>query len=420
VFSGLTELLDIISNFKFGPGAIRFLSRLGFSREFLNWLEEFQFKGNVIAVQEGEVVFPYEPCLRIEGNLIEAQLVETAVLNLINFESLIATKAARIRQAAGDRLLMDFGFRRAHGYGGIQASRSAIIGGFQKTSNTYSANRYGLEPSGTMAHSWIQSFDDEITAFRAYADLYPENCILLVDTYDTLKSGLPNAIQVAREMEEKGFKLKGIRLDSGDLAFLSKRAREKLDLADLENVQIIVSNQLDEYIISSLLEQGAPIDGFGVGTALATGKGAGALDGVYKLSMFEGTPTVKLSENIAKTTLPGKKTVYRIMDENGYFQADAIILEEEQNIRIISHPYENEKSINVAKYKKEKLIHQVMDQGEMIGEIPDVYEIAEYTQKRLRQLPQEHKRVVFPHTYRVGISTKLLKLRDHYKKKALM
>ncbi|MEA3461610.1 MAG: nicotinate phosphoribosyltransferase, partial [Bacteroidota bacterium] len=348
--------------------------------------------------------------------LIETQLVETVVLNLINFESLIATKAARIRQAAGDRLLMDFGLRRAHGYGGIQASRSAIIGGFQKTSNTFSAAKYGLEPSGTMAHSWIQSFDDEITAFRTYAELYSEQCILLVDTYDTVNSGLPNAIRVGLDMEEQGLKLKGIRIDSGDLACLSKKARKMLDMAGLDYVRIIVSNQLDEHIISSLLNQEAPIDGFGVGTALATGKGSGALDGVYKLSMIEELPTLKISENTGKITLPGKKTVYRFLDENGLFRADAITLENESEIRTISHPFEYGTRTKISKNKKEKLIQSVMEQGKVFDRISNAYEIAEYTQERLRQLPAEHKRLVFPQTYEVGISSALLRLRDHLKK----
>lgn len=417
VFSGLAELLEMLGNFRFQKEAIDMLSGLGFKPEFLHWLGDFQFKGRVISMREGEVVFPYEPCLRIEGTLIESQMAETVVLNLLNFESLIATKAARIRQAAGDRLLMDFGMRRAHGFGGIQASRAAIIGGFQNTSNTYSAAKYGLRPTGTMAHSWIQTFGDELTAFRTYAGLYPEQCILLVDTYDTVHSGLPNAIQVGRELEERGFRLKGIRIDSGDLAYLSKKARTLLDQAGLDYVQIIVTNQLDEYIISNLLEQEAPVDGFGVGTALSTGKGAGSLDGVYKLSVIENNPTLKLSENIAKTTLPGKKTVYRVLDEKGLFLADAVALEDERDIGSITHPFEHGKSMDVGSFKKEKLTGQVMEHGVVTGSVPDVYEIGEYTRERLSRLPDEHRRFLNPHTYKVGISTGLLKLRDQYMKK---
>ena len=420
IFAGLSDLLDTLRNFQFGGGAIRFLQKQGFDQDFLKFLREFRFRGNVVAMREGEVVFPYEPCVQIEGTLIETQLVETAVLNLLNFESLVATKAARMRQAAGEKLLMDFGLRRAHGYGGIQASRSAIIGGFHKTSNTFSAAQYGLEPSGTMAHSWIQAFENEISAFRAYAAQFPENCILLVDTYDTLNSGLPNAILVGREMEAQGFKLKGIRLDSGDLAFLSKKARNMLDQAGLEYVQIIVSNQIDEYIISSLRDQEAPIDGFGVGTSLVTGKGSGALDGVYKLSVIRDLPTIKISENTSKTTLPGKKVIYRCEDEDGFFRADAIALEDEKSIQYISHPFESGKRRSVGQDKKEKLSHLVMKQGKAVGKIRNACQIAEYTLDRLQHLPEEHKRFVFPHTYPVGISDALLSLRDQIKKRSTL
>ena len=415
VFAGLSELFDILRNFHFSKEAIQFLAKQGFDQPFLDYLEGFSFRGSMVAMREGEVVFPYEPCLQIEGTLIETQIVETAVLNLLNFESLIATKAARMRQAAGDKLLLDFGLRRAHGFGGIQASRSAIIGGFQKTSNTFSAAKYGLEPSGTMAHSWIQAFDDELSAFRAYALQFPEQCVLLVDTFNTIDSGIPNAIIVGREMETKGKRLKGIRLDSGDLAFLSKTARKMLDQAGLEHVQIIASNQIDEYIISSLQDQGAPIDGFGVGTALATGKGSGALDGVYKLSVIQDRPTLKISENISKSTLPGKKAVYRFSDDAGFYCADAIALENENSITNISHPFEPGKRSRVDQDKKEKLTHKVMENGKVLGKALNVYEIAEYTKESLGRLPAEHKRFVFPHTYRVGISDDLLTLRNQIK-----
>jgi len=417
IFAGLSDVLDTLKNFHFGKEAIRFLEKQGFEREFLNYLEGFSFHGNVVATKEGEVVFPYEPCLQIEGTLIETQLVETAVLNLLNFGSLIATKAARMRQAAGDSLLMDFGLRRAHGFGGIQASRSAIIGGFQNTSNTFSAANYGLQPSGTMAHSWVQAFGDELTAFRAYAAQFPTQCVLLVDTYDTLDSGIPNAIVVGREMEKQGFQLWGVRLDSGDLAFLSKRARKMLDQAGLTQVKIFASNQIDEYIISSLKDQGAPIDGFGVGTALATGKGAGALDGVYKLSVIQDKPTLKISDNKSKSTLPGKKSVYRFSDGDGYFLFDAIALEDEQSVQRIHHPFEPEKQTTIGQEKREKLTQRVMKQGQLVGEPHNAYEIAEFTKERLGRLPAEHKRFVYPHTYHVGISDDLLRLRDQLKER---
>lgn len=412
VFSGLGELLKLLQNFRFNEEDLTYLSGLGFDQKFLEWLESFRFRGTVTAMKEGEVVFPYEPSIRIEGSIIETQLVETLVLNMINFESLIATKAARIREVAGERALIDFGLRRAHGYGGIQASRAAVVGGFGQTSNVFSAYRYGLESTGTMAHSWIQSFDNELKAFREYAKHFPDACILLVDTYDTLNSGIPNAIRVGLEMEKRGENLAGIRLDSGDLSYLSKKARKMLDMAGLKGVKIFASNQLDEHVVASLLEQKAPIDGFGVGTALVTGKGAGALDGVYKLSMVNGKPTLKLSENRAKTTLPGKKTVYRYLDEKGIFQADAIALEGESGFTSIHHPTEAGKEKNIAKYTAEKLTHQVMENGNLIAAPQTPKDIAAYSRSRLQQLSAEHKRLLFPHLYTTGITTGLLRLRD--------
>ncbi len=298
VFAGLAELFDILGYYHFNRDDCRYLKQLGFDDKFVSYLQDFHFEADIYAPEEGEIVFPYEPCVRVEGNIIETQLIETLLLNILNFESLIVTKAARIKQVAGDRMLIDFGLRRAHGFGGIQASRAAVTGGFDKTSNVYSAYQFGLELTGTMAHSWVQSFKNELTAFRTYAEKFPENCILLVDTYDTLYSGIPNAIKVGLEMKKQGKKLLGIRLDSGDLAFLSKQARLMLDKAGLEYVLIAASNQLDEYVIKSLIEQSAPIDAFGVGTALATGKGDGSLDGVYKLCMINQNPTLKVSESI--------------------------------------------------------------------------------------------------------------------------
>lgn len=412
IFSGLGELLEQLRNYRFNEESLTFLSTIGFHEKFLSWLGDFRFSGEVMAMKEGEVVFPGEPCIRIEGTLIETQLVETLVLNLINFESLVATKAARIREVAGDRMLIDFGLRRAHGYGGIQASRAAIVGGFQKTSNVFSAHRYGLESTGTMAHSWIQSFGDELEAFRTYARHFPDDCILLVDTYDTLNSGIPNAIRTGLEMEKNGARLYGIRLDSGDLAYLAKKARKMLDMAGLGYVKIIASNQLDEHVVASLLDQEAPIDGFGVGTALVTGKGAGALDGVYKLSEIGGKPTLKRSENPAKTTLPGKKLVYRFQDEHGKFQGDAIALEGETGFQSIHHPAEAGKKKKVEGFEKKQLLRPVMKEGELLETPQTPAAIAAYSRSRLEQLPEEHKRLLFPHLYTTGITTGLLRLRD--------
>jgi len=410
VFSGLQEMLETLTSFSFSGEVIDYLAGFGFNNRFLDWLKDFRFSADIFSVTEGEVVFPYEPCIRIEGNIIECQLVETLVLNLINFESLIATKAARIKLVAGNRQLMDFGLRRAQGLGGLQASRAAVAGGFNRTSNLLSAFQNGLEPSGTMAHSWVQAFEDEYTAFRVYADLYPESCVLLVDTIDTLKSGLPNAIKVAMEMKARGVKLVGIRLDSGDLSYLSKKARAMLDDAGLQYVQIIASNQLDEYVIKSLTEQSAPIDGFGIGTAIASGKDSGALDGVYKLSMINNSPTYKRSENPTKTTFPGKKVLYRYADQNGLFQADAVALEGEEVIERIVHPFEAGKQLLTGNFQQEKLLHKVMGHGKILIEKRAVGEVAEYLQSRIMHLPGEHTRLLNPHIYKVGISPALYKL----------
>ena len=299
LFAGLGDLLDAIQHFQFHPDEIEYLKNKGFSMEFLEFLQDFEFKGNIRSVKEGEVIFPNEPVLQVEGTILETQLLETVILNLINFESLIATKTARMRQIT-DKPIMDFGLRRAQGTGGMQAAKAAIIGGANGTSNVLAGQLYDLEISGTMAHSWIQFFGNELEAFRNYAEYYPDSTILLVDTYDTLKSGIPNAIKVAKELEEKGHKLQGVRLDSGDFAYLSRETRKMLDDSGLHYVKIAVSNQLDEYLIKSLADQQAPIDVFGVGTKLVTAYDDPALDGVFKLSMADGTPTLKISENIAR------------------------------------------------------------------------------------------------------------------------
>ncbi|HHE55358.1 MAG TPA: nicotinate phosphoribosyltransferase, partial [Caldithrix abyssi] len=348
----------------------------------------------------------------VEGNLLETQIIETMVLNVLNFQSLIATKAARVRHVAGDRAVSDFGLRRAHGFGGVHASRAAVIGGCDSTSNMLAAFQYGLKAVGTMAHSFVQSFDDELTAFREYARFNPAHCILLVDTYDTLRSGLPNAIKVAKELEAEGHRLVGIRIDSGDLAYLSKKARQMLDEAGLQYVKIAVSNQLDEYVIRSLNEQQAPIDFFGVGTRLVTGQPDAALDGVYKLSALNDQPRMKISDTLIKSTLPGKKKVVRYSNGEGGFLADAIVLEEEQQIDCMYHPFEKEKHLRVSGLHQEELFIKVMEDGEIITDQKTVEEIAEFSRHRLALLPNEHKRFEYPHIYKVGISKKLMEARD--------
>lgn len=412
LFAGLSDLLEILQEMKFDPEDLEYLQSLGFRKEFLEYLRSFRFRGTIYSVREGEVVFPLEPIVRVDGSIIEAQIIESILLNLLNFESLIATKASRIRTAAGERRVVDFGLRRAQGFGGIHASKAAIIGGIEATSNVYSAFEFGLETTGTQAHSWIQSYDDELTSFRRFAEFYPDRCILLVDTYSTLRSGIPNAIIVAKELETKGYRLTAIRLDSGDLAYLSKRARQMLDDAGLRYVKIVVSNQLDEYLIRSLLQQGAPIDSFGVGTRLVTGHGSSALEGVYKLSMCDGKPRLKFSENYTKTTLPGLKTVNRYKNGEGMFYADGILLEIESKVSQIYHPFFPEQHSNLEHCTPEPLLSKVMDKGKNILKSWLPQEASSYARERLARFSAEHKRFEFPHTYKVGISTKLMDLRS--------
>jgi nicotinate phosphoribosyltransferase len=412
VFAGLADVLEVIEEFRYSTEDLAYLKSLGFAQDFLDLLEGFRFRGSVASVREGEVVFPVEPLVRVEAGLLEAQLIETALLNFLNFESLIATKAARLRLAAGTRGLSEFGLRRSHGFGGIHASRAAVIGGCETTSNVYSSWRYGLRPAGTMAHSYIESHVDELRAFRSYAESHPEGCIFLVDTYDTLRSGVPNAITAAKEMEQRGRRLYGVRLDSGDLAYLAKKTREMLDAAGLDYVKIVASNMLDEHLIRSLLDQGAPIDLFGVGTRLATGAPDGALDGVYKLAQAGGEPRLKLSESLTKTTLPGRKKVFRFSDEQGFFGADAVALEDETEVPRMIHPHEPDKSLRLAGMRREELLTTVMEDGRRLSGAGAVDDISAYARERLARLPAEHKRFENPHIYKVGLSERLTDLRN--------
>lgn len=422
VFAGLGDLLNIVQDLHFTTDDIAYLKDVvKIDREFAEHLQAFRFRGTIYAAKEGEIVFPNEPVLRVEGTILEAQLIETILLNVLNFQSLIATKAARVRFVAGTRILSDFGLRRSQGLGGYSATRAAIVGGFNSTSNVKAARDFNIPVVGTMAHSFIQSYDDELTAFRDFARHRPEHCVLLVDTYDTLRSGIPNAITVAKEMKQRSQKLQGIRLDSGDLAYLSKQARRMLDDEGLHDVKITASNQLDEYVIKSLMDQQAPIDVFGVGTSLVTGPPDAALDGVYKLAFADGKPRIKLSENLKKITLPDKKQVFRTINGAGkFFGADVIASSEETQPALMHHPYEPDKSLDLKGLKQEPLLQKVMENGKIIGSLPSLSETAAYCQQRLTMLPDEHKRFEYPHIYKVGISEKLRdqrnQLKNQYKK----
>ena len=413
VFAGLADLLAVLAEWRFDDDDLAYLTDRGFDSDYVAHLRDLRFRGRIEAPREGEVMFPTEPVLRVEGSVLETQLVETIVLNVLNFQSLIATKAARMRSVAGDAVLSEFGLRRAQGPGGVMAARAAIIGGFDSTSDVYAAERYGLRSEGTMAHSFIQWHADELTAFRRFAEARPEETVLLVDTYDTLRSGVPNAITVAREMEARGERLRAIRLDSGDLAFFARRARAMLDDAGLGYVKIAASNQLDEYVIRSLREQRAPIDIFGVGTSLVTGHPDGALDGVYKLASAEGEPRIKLSENLIKVTLPGRKQTHRYFDRDGRFAGvDGVALDDEPPPERLTHPFEEHKSLSCRGMRSEPLLAPVMDDGELVDAPRSVDAIKAYAAERLELLPPEYRRFENPHIYKVGLSDKLRDLRN--------
>ncbi|MDX1627267.1 MAG: nicotinate phosphoribosyltransferase [Fulvivirga sp.] len=413
VLAGIDDLLDILENLRFNEKDIQLMHTQDFPEDFLKYLKGFRFKGNIYSSREGDVIFPTRPVLQVEANLLEAQIIETLLLNILNFQTLIATKASRMRLVAQDRKLIDFGLRRAHATGGYYASRAAVIGGFDGTSNVLSGRDFDIPISGTMAHSFVQSYDDELTAFREFAQARPDDCVLLVDTYDTLKSGIPNAIKVGKEMEDRGEKLKGIRLDSGDLAYLAKKARKMFDDAGMDYVKIAASNQLDEYVIKSLLDQGAPIDLFGVGTNLVTGQADAAFDGVYKLAFAAGKPRLKLSENKEKISLPEKKQVYRLKNNKGeWIGADAVALAEEQDFTRIHSHFESDKSMTIEGCEKEPLLQKVMDGGRRNIEKPSLKELSAYREERLSQLPDEYKRFENAHIYKVGLTDRLKEVRD--------
>lgn len=413
IFAGLEVLLDVLEDLKFEDEEIDYLSKQNFDPKFIEYLKDFRFNGTVYSSREGDTVFPTRPVLTVEANIIEAQIIETLLLNILNYQTLIATKASRMRQSAGNRKLVDFGMRRAHGPAAYHASRAAVIGGFDATSNVKAGMDFNIPVSGTMAHSFVQSFDKEIEAFRHFAEVRADDCVLLVDTYDTLKSGVPNAIEVGREMAARGDKLKGIRLDSGDLAYLAKKSRKMLDDAGLEDVKIAASNQLDEFVIKSLIEQGGPIDLFGVGTSLVTGQPDAALDGVYKLAFANGKPRIKLSENTEKITLPGKKQVFRLYNSKGdQVGADVVALNDEKEVNLMQHPFYPDKQIEFNNCELEPLLHRVMEDGKRLNPKKTVSEIAKYATERLKVLPEEYKRFDNPHIYKIGLSQKLKEERD--------
>ena len=427
IFAGLEQVIDYIKNLRFTEGDIEYLRGLGiFEEDFLDYLKDFRFTGDIYAFPEGTVMFPREPMMKVIAPIMEAQLIETAILNIINHQSLIATKAARVCYAAQGDGVMEFGLRRAQGPdAGIYGARAAMIGGCKGTSNVLAGEMFDVPVLGTHAHSWIMSFPDEYTAFKTYAELYPNACTLLVDTYDTLRSGVPNAIRVFTELREKGIHPKsyGIRMDSGDLAYLSIEARKMLDEAGFEDASISASNDLDEYLIESLKSQGAKINVWGVGTNLITSKDNPSFGGVYKLAAIADNdgnlvPKIKKSENIEKVTNPGNKKVYRIYDnDTGKVKADLICLADEiydvsENLTLFdpNAPWKKT-TLPGGSYTMRALLVPVVKQGEIVYTSPTVMEIRDYCKKEKKTLWDGCKRFAFAQLPRVDLSQKLYDLK---------
>lgn len=430
IAAGLDQVIDYIKNLRFSKEDIAYLRSLNtFDEDFLNYLADFRFSGDIYAIPEGTVVFPREPLVKVVAPIMEAQLVETAILTIINHQSLIATKASRVVCAAKGDGIMEFGLRRAQGPdAGVYGARAAMIGGCIGTSNVLAGQLFDVPVKGTHAHSWIMSFPDEYTAFKTYARMYPNSCTLLVDTYDVLKSGVPNAIRVFEEMREEGVKLThyGIRIDSGDLAYLSKEAYKMLAAAGFDDATISASSDLDEYLIDSLKTQDAKINSWGVGTNLITSKDNPAFGGVYKLAAVKDsgsstfTPKIKLSENTEKVTNPGNKTVYRIYSKStGKIKADLICMADEvfdpEETMIIFDPIDTWKKTKVlgGTYELRELLIPVIREGKRVYTSPEVMELREYCQKEQNTLWDESRRLVNPQKVYVDLSQKLYDIKKN-------
>lgn len=424
ITAGLEQVIDYIENLHFSDEDIDFLrTKKIFHEDFLKYLRNFKFECDVWALREGTVVFPQEPIIIVKGPIMQAQMLETMILLTINHQSMVATKANRIVTAAKGRPVVEFGSRRAQGYTGANlGARASYIGGCAGTANTLAEKLYGVPALGTMAHSWVQLFSSEYEAFKTYAQVYPNNCLLLVDTYDTLKEGIPNAIRVwNEELVPKGIRPKGIRIDSGDIAYLSKKARVMLDEAGFSDAIIMASNSLDEWTIESILTQGAKLDSFGVGERLITSKSSPVFGGVYKLVAYEENgeivPTIKISENVAKITTPGFKSLYRIYDKSTMkAEADVVCLNseklEEMDEIEIFHPIYTWKRKKFTNFVAKNLMVKVFEKGKLVYDMPTLEEIKDYAQKELSSLWDEVKRLENPHEYIVDLSQDLWDIKD--------
>lgn len=411
IFAGLEQIIEYVENMHFDEDDINYFREQNiFDEGFLNYLKNFKFHGDIYAFPEGTIMYPNEPIMTVIADLIDAQLIETAILAQVNHQSLIATKARRIVRAAEGRLVSDFGARRAHNIdAAIYGSRAAFIGGVHGTATVSAGKMFGIPVNGTMAHSWVMYFSNEFEAFKRYAEVYPESATLLVDTYDVIHSGIPNAIRVAKEIcEPAGHRLKGIRIDSGDLAYLSKRIRKMLDDAGLNDCKIVVSNSLDEFTITSLLKQGAAIDSFGVGERLITAKSEPVFGAVYKIVAVEEngnfSPRIKVSENVEKITNPGLKDVYRIYDADGHAVADLIAMPDEnldmsQPFRYID-PVKPWKQRAFTNCTAKKLLKLYVKDGKRTANLPTLNEIREYVKNQLaHEIWEEEQRFENPHRH---------------------
>ncbi|MGI6732715.1 MAG: nicotinate phosphoribosyltransferase [Anaerovoracaceae bacterium] len=419
ITAGLEQVVHFLENMKFEEEDLEFLRSKGhFSEEFLQYLRDFKFECDVWAIPEGTPVFPGEPVLTVRGPVIQAQFIETILLLLINHQSLIATKANRIARAAKGRTIMEFGTRRAHGpSSAIYGARAAYIGGCVGTACAIADREFHIPALGTMAHSWVQMFDSEYESFRAFAELYPDNCTLLVDTYNVLKSGVPNAIRVFKELKPKNM---GIRIDSGDVTYLTKRARAMLDEAGLTECKIVISNSFDEYLIRDVINQGAKIDSFGVGERLITARSEPVFGGVYKMVAIEEDgeiiPKIKISENIEKITTPGFKTLFRLYDkDSGKAIADVITLDHEnipsdEEYEIFDPQFIWKRKI-VSNFEAKNLRVQIFDKGRLVYKLPSIEEIRTYCQEQIDTLWDEILRFENPHEYYVDLSKELWELK---------
>lgn len=423
VACGLEQVVEYVLNLKFDRDDIEYLRSLRlFDEQFLELLEKFKFTGDIYAVPEGTVIFPQEPILTVKARLFEAQLIETAILCILNHQTLIATKAAKVVYAAKGGAIAEFGLRRAQGPdAGIYGARAAIIAGCASTSNVLAGKLFDVPVSGTHAHSWVMSFPDEISAFRAYARMYPDSCLLLVDTYDTLASGVPHAITVFKELRAEGHEPIGIRLDSGDLAYLSKQAREMLDAEGFQNVKIFASGDIDENVLQSLASQNACIDCWGIGTKLITSSDCPSLGGVYKMAAIEENgqliPKLKMSDTPAKITNPGLKKIVRLYDRSSDKAiADLICLKEESFEGVseleIFHPDFNWKRKKVSNFYVKELMRDIIVEGRLVYRLPKVKEIACYHKECFGEFWNEYKRMLNPHIYKVDLSQKLYDLKQ--------